>query len=330
MLLERILFIGVGTIVLFLGYRLSGIMVVAQFSILCSFLLLTYWILQSTKIELHIRIQEWKAFLKESVPFGLGAVCIIVLYREDTLMLNWLRGDGETGIYSAAFRLMEGTLLVPQAIALAAYPTLSRIFHEGAPIGPLRQKLQQWLLIFSLPLLTGGIILAPALIGMFTEEFQPSTFCLQVLLLALPAIFLNYLLGTVLRSIDRQALNLYSSIVALISNFLLNLLLIPPFGASGAGIATVCTQFIYFLMLLLFIRRNLGRLPQKPYLLKLLVSAIVMGVVIYPFRKSTVMATFFLTIPLGIVVFVGVAGLTRLLRNEDLVELRDFFRGQSS
>jgi len=326
-LLERLVYMGVGFIILSAGFRLTGMMFMAQASILCSFALIAFWIMRSgTSLRIRFEPRAWPALIRETLPFGLGSLCLIALYREDTVMLNWLRGDAETGIYSAGFRLMEGTLLVPQAVALAAYPTFSRLIHEGHDVRALGEKLQRWILILCLPLMVGGIILAPRILEFFRAEYIPSTRVLQLLLVGLPALYLNYLVGTLLRSVDRQILNLKSAAVALATNFTLNLLLIPRFGAIGACVATVITQCAYFAMMYCFLRRTIGGLRLGAYFPLLLLCSAVLAGAVYAVRDSGL----YLSVPAGMLVFGVVAFGVRLLRREDVSEFVHFFRGSAT
>jgi O-antigen/teichoic acid export membrane protein len=322
-LFERLIYMGVGTLFLWMGYRLGGMMLVAQLSIACSLALVVWWVVRGGgSFRVQLDAAAWPALIRETLPFGLGALCIVVLYREDTVMLNWLKGDAETGLYSSAFRLMEGTLLVPQAVALAAYPTFSRVFHEGQAVRPQAEKIQRWLLIFCLPLMAGGILLAPRVIALFNEEYLPSIPVLQLLLLALPALYLNYLVGTLLRSVDRQPLNLYSAAMALAVNFGMNLLLIPPLGAQGAAIATALTQFAYFGLMYFFLRGAIGSLRLRAYFLKLCLCTGVMAAALYPVQSAPLYGS----IPLGASVFIAIALLTGLVRREEMREFLGFLR----
>jgi O-antigen/teichoic acid export membrane protein len=217
---------------------------------------------------------------------------------------------------------MEGALLVPQAVAMAAYPTFSRIFHEGHAVRSQAEKLQRWLLIFCLPLMAGGILLAPRIIALFNEEYLPSIRVLQLLLVALPALYLNYLVGTLLRSVDRQPLNLYSAALAVVLNFGMNLLFIPPLGAPGAAIATALTQFAYFGFMYFFLRGAIGSLCLRAYLLKLCLCTVVMAGAIYPVQSAPLYGS----IPLGAGVFLGIALLTGLVRREETREFLGFLR----
>ena len=327
-LAERLLYMTLGTLILLLGYRLAGMMLVAQLTIVFSFGLILYWIIKSgTRIQVRFQPGRWPSLLKETLPFGLGALCIVALYREDTLMLNWLKGDQETGLYSPAFRLMEGTLLIPQAVALAAYPTFSRIFHESQhPVRLLAEKLQRWLLLFCLPLMVAGILLAPKVIELFSPKYLSSTSVLRILLLALPALYLNYLVGTLLRSIDRQSLNMMSALFALITNFALNLILIPRMGANGAAIATVTTQIVYCVLLYYFLRRTLGGLRLRSYLFLLLICSLVFAGILYPIRTLEL----YFSVPLGMILFAGIAWLSRLITRKDIEEFLNFIRAKKA
>jgi O-antigen/teichoic acid export membrane protein len=322
-LAERLAFMGGGVLILLAGFRLTGMMVAAQISILLSFGLIVYWVLKrGIRIRPRWDFASWPALLRETLPFGLGALCIVALYREDTLMLNWLVGDEETGRYHAAFRLMEGGLLIPQAISLAAYPTFSRLFHQGQSIQPAAEKLLRWLLVFGFPLAVGGALVSPQIIGFFEKEYADSAPVLQWLLLALPALYLNYLAGTVLRSIDLQIRNLHAALVALVTNFGLNLLLIPRLGAVGAAVATISTQVVYFLVMYYFIRLNTGGFRLRTYLPQLVVVTAVMAALVYPVREMSLAVS----VPIGIIIFTAGSWLLGLMKIQDFRQLIDLVK----
>jgi O-antigen/teichoic acid export membrane protein len=184
--------------------------------------------------------------LRGAIPFGLSAVCVIILFREDTIMLRLLYGADETGRYGVAFRVMEGFFLFPQMVALAMYPTFSIAFHGGDGLARLYHPLLRGLAVLGAGGAVLGILVAEPLISLLKPEFREAVDILVILLLAVPLVYGNYLVGTTLRAADRQVQNLIASAIAMVVNLVANLVLIPGLGGKGAALATLLTQILYF------------------------------------------------------------------------------------
>ena len=192
---------------------------------------------------------------RTAVPIGLSAACILLLHREDTVMVNILAGDAETGIYKAAYRPFEGLFLFPQMLAVASYPVLSSLYAQGESIDRLIARFLRLLMYLSIPMAIGGTLIAESFMEQCYPKYAPDgVMVLMLLVWSLPFIFGNFLLGTVLNAIDRQKKNFYSSILAMGSNFVLNIPAILRYGAEGAAAVTIFSQALYFCALVYYCR----------------------------------------------------------------------------
>ncbi|HPO08669.1 MAG TPA: flippase [bacterium] len=192
---------------------------------------------------------------RTAIPIGLSAACILLLHREDTVMVNILAGDAETGIYKAAYRPFEGLFLFPQMLAVASYPVFSSLYAQGEPIDRLIARFLRLLMYLSVPMAVGGTLIAESFIGQCYPKYAPDGVSVLMLLVwSLPFIFGNFLLGTVLNAIDRQAKNFYASVLAMVSNFVLNIPAILWYGAEGAAAVTILSQGLYLFLLVYYCR----------------------------------------------------------------------------
>jgi O-antigen/teichoic acid export membrane protein len=192
--------------------------------------------------------------VRASLPFWMTALCATILYREDVLMLSWLSNDVETGRYYTSFRITEGLLLIPQSLALAVYPTFSRMTHARRDIGPIFRVLYRFLFASGVGLAIVGVSVAGTVFSLFKPEFAPSSGILAILVCSIPFTYGNYLIGTTMRSADRQVKNFHATVAAMLVNFVGNLILIPVWQARGAALATVFTQALYLLLMFRFSR----------------------------------------------------------------------------
>ena len=251
-LADRAFLVIVGVVILWKGGRVP-MLLAAYISSACLALVLAWRIIARRiapcrprwDLDLALRWQ------KTAIPIGLSAACILLLHREDTAMVNVLVGNAETGIYKAAYRPFEGLFLFPQMLAIASYPILAALYIRGEEIGRLIARFLRLLLFLSAPMAIGGTLIAESFIAQIYPEYYPASVPVLVILVwALPCIFGNFLLGTVLNAIDRQAKNFHASAWAMGINFLLNIPAILFFGARGAATVTILSQGLYFMLIL--------------------------------------------------------------------------------
>lgn len=258
---------GKGLLEVMLGFALSALIALAinaavvwknftKFSIIISF---------SKKAD-------WKNLIISGMPFWLSNLLMAVYSRIDTLMLSVLKGFAATGLYNAAYKLVDVFTFVPLAVSAAFYPTLSRLFKNsnGAMLGILYKRAFYYLAIVAIPMGIALTTLAGRVMKfLYTSEFAPAATALQILIWAELFIFMNYLMGYMLNSIDKQKLFTISTGIYAAVNILLNLAAIPKFGYMGAATVALITQALQAATLYHFCSKsgyalNLPRLLYKP------------------------------------------------------------------
>ena len=71
-----------------------------------------FFLLLSTKdlhdLFSHIRRDTLKVILKGSLLYGVMSMLGLIYFKVDTLLLSYLKGNYDAGVYSAAYRFLEG------------------------------------------------------------------------------------------------------------------------------------------------------------------------------------------------------------------------------
>ncbi len=117
-------------------------------------------------------------------------------------------------------------------------------------------------------------IVSPLLIELlFGGDFLESSSVLRVHIWAAIAVFLGVASSQYLTNEGLQKLSLYRTLIGLVINILLNLLLIPAYGAVGASIATLISYF--FATFSIMISRQ--GISQGLLMLRALNPAVVLG-----------------------------------------------------
>ncbi|MBI1387281.1 MAG: oligosaccharide flippase family protein [bacterium] len=247
-------FLHIGTALILLRYYPSLPLLLLCYSLGAAASLIVYSTVLFRRVHLEPGRHIWRvgwSWQKHAVPIGLSAACVLLLHRQDTAMVNWIQGDAETGVYRAPYRFLEGLFLIPQVMAISAYPVFSKLFHEGRPFSKTAATLMRGLILMSLPMAVGGACLGHAMMLWLAPNLGlRGGDVFIVLVWSLPFIYVNFLLGAILNAADRQSLNFRASAWSMASNLILNIPAIYLWGALGASLMTVISQGLYTVMML--------------------------------------------------------------------------------
>ena len=115
-----------------------------------------------------IRWRLEPAFLRrwfwQGLPFALTFVLTTLYFKIDVPILLAIKGAGQTGIYSSAYKPFEALIFVPMTLLQVVFPILS-IQHRSSP-ERLRQTVERFfkaLVILGWPVTVGTVLLAPGL-----------------------------------------------------------------------------------------------------------------------------------------------------------------------
>lgn len=187
-----------------------------------------------------------KALLGECWPLILAGLSVIFYMRIDVVMLGKLSGEHAAGIYSAATRLSEGFYFIPMIIASSVAPMLVRARAAGAaPYFDGLMKLYLAMVRVSLGIAIPLAMLAPWLVDLlYGAAYAEAATVLRVHVWAAVAVFLGTASSQYLMQEGLQKISLYRTLAGLAVNVVLNLYLIPMYGATGAAVATLVSYFV--------------------------------------------------------------------------------------
>jgi len=288
--------------------------IVSVFALGYSFAVCT-WKFSLPKLELDWNF--WKPTIKEALPFFLSAVVDMIAFKIDIIMLSMMKGDMVVGWYSAAYRLIEALMFIPATFAGAIYPVLSNFYVSSQEsLKLIYKKSFKYLFIVGLPIAVGTTILAHKIIlFIYKSGFTHSIIALQILIWTIPIIFLSYMFGTMLASVNKQFLALKINFLCMILNITINLILIPRYGYIGASIATVITTLLSFILFFRFLSKFIYKIQIHKYILKPIMASTIMGLFIFSFTRMNI----FLLVCISIVIYFGVLILLKTFSKKDII-----------
>jgi O-antigen/teichoic acid export membrane protein len=199
----------------------------------------------------------------------------LVYFKGDAVLLRLWAGDAAVGAYSAAFKVFEGTMILPSIVLAASFPSLVRAHdqvharvHAEAPAQRRRAELGLGLGLLGLGALVGAVLWATSAMVIrlaFGPTFANAVPALRVLSLAIPLLFANYGLTHFLIARHLERYNLAFTIGLVILNLGSNWLLIPRWGALGAAWATLGTELaLSGCCLVMLAERSPASWPEPP------------------------------------------------------------------
>ena len=197
----------------------------------------------------------------------------------DTLLLGVLATASAVGLFSAAYKVVQVVDMIPFAICLPLFPAMSRMAsNEPDKLPAFFSLTLTGFLIVSIPLCGYVFVSAGNLIELFYGPTYISAIpALRILAFAIIGLFVNMLLSYVFMALGKQRFYLLAAMSCLAVNTLVDVLLIPRMGATGAAWGTLLGELSYFLLCIVFLSRVqlayawLAQLA-RPVLLCLLIS----------------------------------------------------------
>jgi O-antigen/teichoic acid export membrane protein len=178
-------------------------------------------------------------FWRFTAPRGMAGIFQIMVLWLNTLLVGRLASTAKAGVFNAATRYITAGLMVGVAIQHVAGPKLSELMAQRSwdRARGVYQTTTAWLMVATWPLYFTFAIFAPTLLRVFGHGFQGGSGALEVLGLTMLAATAVGTVDMVLLMGGKSSWNLINTVVGLSANIILNLILIPRYGGTGAAIA---------------------------------------------------------------------------------------------
>ena len=230
------------------------------FSSLLSTLFSLFFFEKETKLKAKDIIKNFSSYFKDykyyilnGLPLVFFGLLVYVFFYTDQIIIGHFREFSELGEYSVASKVILASSFVGYIFSTSIFPFLSSLTNQ-------RERYKKYFYFFLILHLFLGIfisyltfVLSPLIVYLgFGPEYLSSLpyiyALLGVLIFMVPTSFLDY----VLFSFNKQWLDFFITIIPASLNFILNLFLVPSYGAYGAIFSSILAQFLNFILTLIF------------------------------------------------------------------------------
>lgn len=263
-----------------------------------------------------------KAMIITALPFALMGVLNALTVNTDAIMIGWLKGANDVGLYAAAQRPVLLIYMASALLAASSFPTLMKsIGKDEARVRTIFEKTMTASLLFALPVFVGGALLAPQIIlFLFGASYVPASATFAALLFTVVLIFPAAIIINGTFAYNEQKIMLVALIVGGFGNVIFDYLLIRPFGILGSSFATIISQSLSYGYIWWHLKK-INNFYTLRHLKRCVVALVVMAAAIL----------FMNTLHVQVLINILVAGLIYLaaliiLQEKTVLEIRSIFR----
>ncbi|MBU8771497.1 flippase [Cytobacillus oceanisediminis] len=211
-------------------------------------------------------------YFKDSFSFGFKAhfsnVLSFINYRADIYLISMFLNPAAVGLYGVAVSIAERLWIVSQSISSVLYPVISSS-NDIESKNKLTSIISRNVLFFSI---LAGIVFyfVSDLIFriLFGAAYDESSDILKMLLPGIILFSVDRILSNDLAGRGKPELNMYTSIFTVVSNIILNFVLIPKIGIAGAAVSTSVTYSLSTIIKIVLYKRETGVAYSKLVLLQ--------------------------------------------------------------
>jgi O-antigen/teichoic acid export membrane protein len=229
-------------------------------------------------IRLNVDWSVWKHLLVEAAPLAAGSIMATLYYRVDSVMLSKLDTFSSVGLYNVAYKFVDLVHYLPKALMVPVLAVLVRSWPDD--LHRFRETFRGAFMI----LVLAGILVTvefvvfadPLITLLYGTRYSAAAAAGRVVVSAECIGALGMLAFTVLVAIGRNRLYPLVTLAGLAVNVGLNVVLIPRASYFGAAVATLATEVVIVVMLMVAVARieALGPLPLPRVGLAVLAGAL--------------------------------------------------------
>ena len=296
----------------FLGWRLVGALVAVVFSFLIAFLLAIYYVkllfpkILSPEVKQAFVLREILIF---SLPASFAGLFGMFIVWIDRLLVGFFLSSAKAGIYQTASQSSFFFLIILSAFGAIFGPLCAELYDKQKMkrLYDVFKVSTKWSLYASLPI--GLVVLfAPRnfMITLYGPQYESGWLPLLILTGGQLINLATGPVGLLLLMTGQQKKWFTLSGTAFLANFILNWILIPKWGLTGAAIGTAFSLSGLFLSGLIQARIFFGTWPYDSRYLKGITAAGLTTIALLLFQRldiSSPILTLFLTALISVSVF---------------------------
>ena len=193
--------------------------------------------------QFRCSVQKAKELFFSSYHFILAGLMVSIYGSTDKFMLKQMLDEADVGYYSTAVSLCNTWVFLLTAIIDSLYPVILQSFENKELFN--RKNKQLYAIVFYVSVsvsITFSLLATPIVKILYGDAYIPAASPLRIITWYTAFSYLGVARNAWIVSYNKQNYLKYLYIGAAITNVVLNAIMIPLWGASGAALASLLTQ----------------------------------------------------------------------------------------
>lgn len=269
-----------------------------------------------------IKNYNLKRHIKPILILFAQNLAVSIYTNLDTIMLGFIKGNYEVGLYNATTKIKSILLGVVTSLANVLLPRMSYYVKNNmkSDFKLIMVKGINFTIMISVPLCVYFILCSrETILFIAGQEYIEAVLAMQIIVFAVIPNGFTALLGVqVLTPLGKEKYVLYSVILGAIVDLVLNLLFIPNYGAAGAAFATLLAEFGVLVIQIIFSREILREVYSELLILKYIIGSII-AICIFKLVTIVTIHNIFIKLIITSLVFFGTYIITLFIMKEPLI-----------
>lgn len=265
---------------------------------------------------------QLRRHLKPVLIFFAMSIATTVYTNLDTVMLGFIKTDTDVGYYNAAVKIKGILVSIVTSLGAVLLPRASYYVEKGdlADLRRLSSKALDFVLVVACPLALYFILFAKEGIRFLSgPAYGGAVLPMQWIQPTIIFIGLTNILGLqILVPLGKEKYVLYSEIAGAVTDFGINMLLIPRLASTGASIGTLAAEFVVFVVQYHVLRKEVAPIFRKLPYGKVVVALGLASLASLWTKRLGVHA--FIILIISVVLFMGVYALVLFLTKEPMMQ----------
>lgn len=267
-----------------------------------------------------IRYYNFKKHLNAIIIFFAMSCATTIYTNLDTVMLGFIRTDADVGYYNAAVKIKTilvsfvtslGVVLLPRASYYVEHKMMDEFYR-------ITKKAINFVFLIATPMMIYFMLFAKEGIFFLSgDAYEGSIIPMQVIMPTLIFIGLTNIMGIqMLVPLGREKIVLYSEIVGMIVDLILNALLIPKMASTGAAIGTLAAEVSVFIVQYVALKKIVSEAYRQVHYVLIIFSILLGGM--FAILVKRMQWGSFLTLCISALLFFGIYFCVLVITKEPL------------
>ena len=276
---------------------------------------------KAKRFSFHFDLKFLLQIVKKTYPFALLSLLMSLYTRTDMVMIERMLPDGakQAGIYAQSYRILDAVSMFAYLFATLLLPMFAKMLKDQAPLGKFTKFSFLLLLSPVLVFVIGCCTYSTELMDlMYKESIDTSAKIFQVLIIGFIPISSSYIFGTLLTANNSMKVMNLMAAAGMICNIGFNAIFIPRYGAWGAAVVSVITQFFTgIIQIILSLKYFKFHIPYKD-IAKMTVF-ILINLLLFYFLKGVISENWIYNVLILCVIGFAVAFVIQLIKIKDIL-----------